>query len=180
MKKNWKVWNKGIYGYRLKHKKIEELKWDLLFRDIRESSLSISEISKRYQLSEPTIYKYVKGFSSELYNKLRENSRKKQGEVNRIRGGQVALYNKIRKEIDLDNKKCEICGSCKNIEIHHKERLHRYNNEYNFWKADNFNNDKNNIRILCNSCHQKLHWQEGDRILKVKQDLVTGRFISNG
>lgn len=42
-------------------------------------------------------------------------------------------------------KSCEDCGSSKNLDYHHKDFNKR-------------NNDTENIKILCRSCHQKVHW----------------------
>ncbi len=47
------------------------------------------------------------------------------------------------------NQSCSICQSTDNLEVHHKDRN---------WK----NNDQSNLETLCHSCHMKLHWQQGD------------------
>lgn len=40
---------------------------------------------------------------------------------------------------------CEICGSKKNLEVHHID-------------LDSKNNDDSNLIKLCSSCHHKVHW----------------------
>jgi len=57
-------------------------------------------------------------------------------------------------------KACEICGSVKNLEIHHIQPL---NGQYRTW---NKLNQPNNLQVLCRECHRKLHRRqntEGDR-----------------
>lgn len=41
-------------------------------------------------------------------------------------------------------KKCEICGSDKNIDVHHKD-------------CNPNNNDRSNLMLVCRSCHMKIH-----------------------
>lgn len=94
------------------------------------------------------------------------------------RGGQAALYRKLRLLINEGKICCENCKSKKNVEIHHKDKL-KYDEQWRNWKAENFNNDKDNISFLCNSCHQKLHYRVLGRKSLVKHDEKTGRFISN-
>lgn len=45
---------------------------------------------------------------------------------------------------------CETCGSRKKLSVHHLDE-------------NPANNDSKNLKTLCNSCHQKWHWQIGDR-----------------
>ena len=47
------------------------------------------------------------------------------------------------------NQSCNTCGNTKNLDVHHKDRN---------WK----NNEQSNLETLCHSCHMKLHWQQGD------------------
>ena len=53
----------------------------------------------------------------------------------------IGLYMNLAKE---DGAKCERCDSTSNLLVHHKDR----NRE---------NNDRDNLEILCKSCHQKEH-----------------------
>lgn len=43
---------------------------------------------------------------------------------------------------------CEFCETTENLEVHHKDRN---------WK----NNEEKNLQTLCHSCHMKWHWQQG-------------------
>lgn len=52
----------------------------------------------------------------------------------------------------LDCSKCEICGSTKSIDIHHKD-------------GDYTNNDLSNLQVICRSCHMKEHKPRGKCII---------------
>lgn len=45
----------------------------------------------------------------------------------------------------LKGKKCQNCGTIKNLQVHHKD--------LNPW-----NNDPSNLQTLCATCHMKWHW----------------------
>lgn len=54
------------------------------------------------------------------------------------------IGNKLRKTIlERDNFKCVICGSYKDLEVHHMQALYRGGNS-----------KENNLVTLCNECHQ--------------------------
>lgn len=55
-----------------------------------------------------------------------------------------ASARKIAYLIEEREKVCEMCGSTKNVDIHHKD--HNYNN-----------NSSDNLMLVCRSCHMKLH-----------------------
>ena len=60
-------------------------------------------------------------------------------------------YEKIRQEVlKRDNYKCQLCGSSKNVEVHHKDGK---GTEYD---TDHMNNDKDNLITLCHRCHLTL------------------------
>jgi hypothetical protein len=42
---------------------------------------------------------------------------------------------------------CDLCGSAKNLQVHHKDK-------------DLSNNTLENLQTLCASCHNTLHWLE--------------------
>lgn len=46
--------------------------------------------------------------------------------------------------IDGKEKKCEICGSTKSIDVHHRDGNYQ-------------NNTSDNLMVVCRSCHMKLH-----------------------
>jgi len=43
--------------------------------------------------------------------------------------------------------KCQICGSSKQLEVHHKDR-------------NKLNNSIDNLMLVCKSCHRKIHYKE--------------------
>lgn len=56
---------------------------------------------------------------------------------------------------------CEICGTIKDLEVHHKDKNHN-------------NNDPNNLMTVCSSCHQQIHNQSltslyGDKIIAITE-----------
>lgn len=57
------------------------------------------------------------------------------------------------------NRVCEICGSTKNIDIHHKDENIQ-------------NNEPDNLMALCRSCHMKKHRKKG--ICKICGNPVKG------
>lgn len=62
--------------------------------------------------------------------------------------------------IEDREKVCEICGSTKNVDIHHKDGNHH-------------NNESDNLMLVCRSCHMKLHRE-------VKKCKVCGRDANGG
>ena len=68
------------------------------------------------------------------YYKIEENIIKR-----RIR--QKHYHNKLRESIIKQKKCCEMCGSKKNLQLHHTE----------------YSDDINKIRLLCTSCHGRVH-----------------------
>ncbi len=56
---------------------------------------------------------------------------------------------------------CEICGTTKDLEVHHKDKNHN-------------NNNPNNLMTVCSSCHQQIHNQSltslyGDKIIAITE-----------
>lgn len=66
----------------------------------------------------------------------------------------LSYKNKIRfsgnkyKVLERDNNECQICGSKKNLIIHHKDCS---------GQSDNPNNDIDNLVTLCRKCHMNIH-----------------------
>lgn len=50
------------------------------------------------------------------------------------------------------NYKCQICGSAKNLCVHHIERMSPTDINYN---------DEQNLTVVCRSCHMRLHREAG-------------------
>lgn len=53
----------------------------------------------------------------------------------------------IMKNLKKTERKCEICGNTKNLDVHHIDKNFR-------------NNSLENLMIVCRSCHLKLHKQK--------------------
>jgi hypothetical protein len=68
---------------------------------------------------------------------------------------QQGLYQK--KAHDFYGIKCMKCGSEKSISVHHIDKNY-------------FNNDISNLRVLCNSCHSKIHGRENRLKYKSKKE----------
>jgi len=58
--------------------------------------------------------------------------------------GGSSIYRKLAFEEYRMEKKCETCGSLKLIDVHHIDK-------------DKYNNKKENLQILCRSCHTRHH-----------------------
>lgn len=72
-------------------------------------------------------------------------------------------YEKIRQEVlERDHHKCQLCGSSKNVEVHHKDGKGA---EYD---TDDMNNDKGNLITLCHRCHLTLEAMKRERAMKPK------------
>src|SRR3990167_7338479 len=74
---------------------------------------------------------------------------------------------------DRANRKCEYCGTSKNLVIHHIDRRVR-NYRDNRMKS---NDNPNNLKVLCSHCHGKIHgfqhglqWQNLQRNLKKEEN----------
>ncbi len=99
-----------------------------------------------------------------VFIEKRKSHRKKWHDIYRFGGNKT-------KVLERDNYKCQICGK-NTAYVHHKNRN----------KSDN---RLENLQTLCNSCHMKYHFQNGDFPLlgstyqrkKVIRD-VKGRFIT--
>lgn len=72
--------------------------------------------------------------------------------------------------------KCEKCGITKDkaqlIRHHIKKAVYTKT-----WRKITGDNRESNIMILCNSCHQKLHYRKYGRKVGPKRDARTGRFL---
>ena len=77
------------------------------------------------------------------YKSYLKKMRDRRGEKNpNFKAGWDWLKAEIKRTVNIKN--CEICGSAKNIELHHKD----FNRK---------NNVRDNIAIVCKSCHSKIH-----------------------
>jgi len=82
----------------------------------------------------------------------RENISKKNGRSNNSgwKGGvSPRTYQSIAFEDYKKDRVCEICKGTHKISVHHKDRNHS-------------NNSEENLQILCDACHKRLHIAAGD------------------
>jgi 5-methylcytosine-specific restriction endonuclease McrA len=73
--------------------------------------------------------------------------------VNRVRPRRPRLrldpeaYEQLRKQIlRRDGWRCQVCGSGRNLQVHHKLR-----------RSQNGDDDDSNLITLCAGCHMNLH-----------------------
>lgn len=76
------------------------------------------------------------------------------------------LHTTLAYEVYWFKKECEICKSLEKIYVHHKDE--------NPW-----NNTKENLQILCRSCHQYLHMKWKQYALWYKHNINAIKKISN-
>lgn len=63
-------------------------------------------------------------------------------DANRYKDG-IGIYQKLKRD-EMEELKCERCGSISHLLVHHKDR-------------NRHNNANSNLELLCKSCHQKEH-----------------------
>lgn len=139
--KNSIPWNKGVNGYKFsKDKRINDLNLELLSFEIKKG-LSKSELEKRFNVSEPTIYKYVNQLDS-IYKKiLYKNGRRKIKEAHQTNNYKQIMSDKLkgRNNYWLKGKTYEeILGSKQKAKIRSK-------------MTSDWMKTKNNIRRFCKS-----------------------------
>lgn len=78
---------------------------------------------------------YKRTYKKKGYNQKGKNN-------NNYKGG-IGTYRE-KKLNSVDEKVCERCGSTTNLEVHYKDR-------------DKYNNNLNNLELICKSCHKKEH-----------------------
>jgi len=162
----WKTWSQWNKGKKLTNKKIKDLNFKKIENLIREGKSSVG-IAKELKVSYPTILKYVKlKLGSKSFIELQQNGKNNKKPFKDGRS--------ITRRFKHD--KCQKCGSVKNLEIHHIQPA-IYNKEHSVVIAGD--HSPNNLTTLCNSCHQKEHYQKLGRKHKVKHNKKNGRFIKN-
>ena len=104
------------------------------------------------------------------------NRRKEEAKKNGITLASIKLYG-FEKAVELYNKfgkKCSICNKKEKLIIHHKD-----NNGYRLMrKGLEMNNNDDNLIILCNSCHAKIH--NKDRVIENRWSEKEKEIIKNG
>jgi len=119
---------------------------DKAYRESPKGRASSRERTKRYRERHPERTKEAMRRWRDKNPNYNEEYRKRLGVIEKER-----RYHRIRKYgedalevLERDNDTCQKCGSTEQIHIHHID-----------WDEDN--NDLDNLVLLCNSCHQKLH-----------------------
>jgi hypothetical protein len=101
-------------------------------------------VSKRYYNNKERILKHNSRHRKEIPNKMREYSQKyRDNPENRVKINMRARHYQdgFRDEIIREKGKCEICSSKNRLELHHEE----------------YTEDKGKVKVLCQSCHKKIH-----------------------
>jgi len=76
----------------------------------------------------------------------------------------MKTFHRLKKEVGLAvlkkyNYKCTMCGSDKNLCVHHIERINPDNEKYN---------EIDNLTVLCRQCHMSYHRKAGHIVQKSK------------
>jgi len=144
-------------------------------KKLADKNLSSVEIAKKLNISQPSVFNFARYFKDQdLINKLHKIGRINKGLAN-FKTGQAALYIKLRKEVKEKKIKCEDCGKDITVEIHHIKKQHYINGSYVL--AEQMNNNPENIKYQCNSCHQKNHYKNYARRYNTLIDRNTGRYL---
>ena len=62
-----------------------------------------------------------------------------------------------RRDCFLMEKKCELCGSTENLNLHHRNPKEKISHSFWSWSSDRMKKELAKCDILCISCHQKIH-----------------------
>jgi len=173
--KGRKAWNKGITGYKKKpcswkdKKNISDgvkMAWaDGKFSKVdysksAEQRKNLSEARKRFYREHPEAAKeHSDKLKGKMVGRKNPNYGKKHiglngGEDNTFWKGGVSTLNyrgigwdRISEDLRKERKKCEVCGTKKDLRVHHKI-------PYRISK----DNSKNNLMVVCNKCHGKIEY----------------------
>ena len=159
--------NRRRRGIKCNSKKILNTDWKEVEKLIL-NKLSTRKIAEKINLSRPTILKYIKIKFPSLVKILKESNEKARGDFMRSSG--VGNLNKLRRE----KRECLFCKTTYNLQLHHIKKAEYDNKKRNYINGDHSNK---NIIVLCSSCHQKLHYAQGDKKTNKLKNLKTGRFI---
>lgn len=69
---------------------------------------------------------------------------------------------------DRAGRKCETCGREDDLTIHHLD----YNGKRAKLKGCILNNDVNNLKVLCRSCHGKIHGKQSVIVRRQKREAM--------
>ena len=81
-----------------------------------------------------------------------------------VKNGRL-IYKKYREEIiKMLGGKCKICGSTKNLHIHHKIKTLRGAGRGRFERLYDWKRNKDKIELLCRDCHFKVEFEHHNHI----------------
>jgi len=60
----------------------------------------------------------------------------------------------------FEGKKCDICGSTKNLRLHHKDPNKKVDHRIWSWAPERFTREIKKCVARCEKCHQKQHGEE--------------------
>jgi 5-methylcytosine-specific restriction enzyme A len=76
-----------------------------------------------------------------------------------IRGRRPTYWNMIRRNaLERSGNRCEICNDDKNLSVHHIIPL-----------AEGGDSTAQNLRVLCHTCHARIHGRKGTKIARKKK-----------
>ena len=124
---------------------------------VRERDKMYRDSHKEHEKERHRVY-YESHKEYEKEYRDRYNKEHRQYRIN-----QKKIYNKNVREkaLDLYGHKCELCGSVDHLEFHHlnfdgEEERKVYSGK-NLYKSLSDGNKRNDLQLLCRSCHHKIH-----------------------
>jgi len=103
--------------------------WDQAIRFIRKHP------DKRVQgIARIASWVSIPGFKDPLWEHLKRVEQRRKG---------ASSWKRKKREILRKKRKCEVCGSCKNLEVHHLRGLSH--------------ESLKDLAVLCRKCHKELH-----------------------
>jgi 5-methylcytosine-specific restriction endonuclease McrA len=103
------------------------------------NGMSTREIAKELGVSKYTVQRYLHWYDIPVRPNSKDPNFKRKED-------RYTFYQMMAYDIHGFDRVCQECGTTERIHVHHKDR-------------DRTNNAKENIMILCVSCHAKLHWR---------------------
>jgi len=117
----------------------ETITKDKLFEEYVVNGKSTREIANGFGVSGATIKRYIHWYGIPMRPNVHSPDYKRKED-------HYTFYQKMAYEVHGFERVCEMCGATEQIHVHHKDR-------------NRANNAKDNIMILCVSCHAYLHWR---------------------
>lgn len=67
---------------------------------------------------------------------------------------------KKRRRDFLKGKSCKICGSTRNLELHHRDKKKKESHKIWSWSPERFKEESKKCDIICRKCHEEMHADE--------------------